>query len=267
MRPGYAAALALLALLAWPPTPGRAVPAPERTPTRTPLPGQMPPPGQIPPQGATPVPGRGDPTPDEFYRAIIRATAARSPADTLGNGVFALARTEFYEGHFGEANRLCQEFTKSYTRNLNVDDALEMILLIRDFRDFEDLPLHAYARVVAFRAAGQADSAAAAAVTALEEYPGAAVRYHLQFQLAELARERSDHAAAVKYALAVADTSSHSRLSPDALRLAGDETLASGQGGQAALKYYQALLERYPNSPLTPEVRAQVIEMRKKLQL
>jgi tetratricopeptide (TPR) repeat protein len=198
---------------------------------------------------------------------MIRASAAHSPADTLGNGLFEVAQGAFYAGSLDEANRLCQEFTKSYTRNLNVDDALEVILLIRDFRDFEDLPLRAYARVLAYRAAGETDSASAAARAALERYPGAAVRYHLEFRLAEMASERGDHQVALKYALAVADTSSKSRLSPDALKLAGDETLASGLGAQAALPYYQALLERYPNSPLTPGVRSQVIEMRKKLQL
>jgi TolA-binding protein len=93
------------------------------------------------------------------------------------------------------------------------------------------------------------------------------VRYHLQYQLAELARDRGDHAAAVTHALAVADSSSKSRLAPAALKLAGDETIAMGQGPDRALKIYQELLERYPNSPLAPGVRVQVLEMRKKLQL
>ena len=44
-------------------------------------------------------------------------------------------------------------------------------------------------------------------------------------------------------------------------------SIGSGQGPDRALKLYQELLERYPNSPLAPEVRAQVLEMRKKLQL
>jgi TolA-binding protein len=257
------ALLALLMLLAWAPAPARSAPAPQRgAPTQTPsIQGRTAVPGQPPTQDVE------DPTNEDFYRAIIRATAAHSPADTLGNGLFYVARSEFYACRLDDANRHCQDFTKSYTRNLNVDDALEIILLIRDFRDFEDVPLCSYARALAYRAAGASDSAAAAARVALERFPGAAVRYHLEFQLAELASERGDHQAALRYALAVADTSSKSRLSPEALRLAGDETLASGQSGQAALKYYQALLERYPNSPLAPEVRAQVIDMRKRLQL
>jgi hypothetical protein len=68
-------------------------------------------------------------------------------------------------------------------------------------------------------------------------------------------------------ALAVADSTSKSRLAPAALKLAGDETLAMGQGSEKALKIYQELLERYPDSPLTPGVRSQILDMRKKLQL
>jgi hypothetical protein len=93
------------------------------------------------------------------------------------------------------------------------------------------------------------------------------VRYHLHYQIAELARDRGDHAAAVAHAMAVADTSSKSRLAPAALKLAGDETMSLGQGRERALKLYQELLERFPDSPLTPGVRSQVLEMRKGMQL
>ena len=43
--------------------------------------------------------------------------------------------------------------------------------------------------------------------------------------------------------------------------------IASGQGQDRALKIYQELLERFPDSPLAPQVRAQVLDMRKRLQL
>ncbi|HYR69277.1 MAG TPA: hypothetical protein VER77_05300, partial [Candidatus Dormibacteraeota bacterium] len=98
-------------------------------------------------------------------------------------------------------------------------------------------------------------------------WPGARIRYHLHYQMAELARDRGDHAAAVTHAMAVADSSSKSRLAPAALKLAGDETIALGEGRDRALKLYQELLERFPDSPLTPGVRSQVIEMRKGMQL
>ena len=68
-------------------------------------------------------------------------------------------------------------------------------------------------------------------------------------------------------ALAVSDPSSKSRLAPTALKLAGDEAIAAGQGQDRALKIYPELLERFPDSPLAPEVRSQVIDMRKRLQL
>lgn len=213
-------------------------------------------------QAAAPEPGA-----TEVYRAIIRASAARSPSDTLGNGMYEASREAFYAGDFDVATARAQEFINSSTRNLNMNDALEMVLLIREFRDFQDQPLKGYAKVLELRGAARPDSAVTLAKSTLERWPGARVRCHLQYQLAELAAERGDHAAAVTHALAVADTSSKSRLAPAALKLAGDESIGLGQGSDRALKIYQELLERYPDSPLAPTVRAQVLEMRKKLQL
>jgi TolA-binding protein len=208
-----------------------------------------------------------DATPSDVYRAIIRASSANSPGDTLGNGAYAAAKAAFYAGNFDSAGTRAGAFVAYYPRNLSMNDALEMTLLIRNFRDFQDAPLKGYAGVLALREAQHPDSATALAQATLERWPGAHVRYHLRYQLAELAAERGDHATAITQALAVADTSSKSRLAPAALKLAGDESIGMGQGSDKALKLYQELLERYPDSPLAPEVRAQVIEMRKKLQL
>ena len=213
---------------------------------------------------ATPEPDRSA---SDIYRAILRSAAVRAPSDTLGNGVYAAAKEAFYAGKFDDAVARAQEFTKTYTRNLNMNDALELTLLARGFRDFQDEPLRAYGRVMALRDAGRPDSAAVVAARALERWPGAKVRYHLHYQIAEIARDRGDHAAAIDHAMAVADSSSKSRLAPAALKLAGDETIALGQGRERALKLYQELLERFPESPLAPGVRSQVLEMRKGMQL
>lgn len=208
-----------------------------------------------------------DDSPIDVYRAIIRASSANSPGDTLGNGAYAAAKAAFYAGNFDSAGVRARAFVASYTRNLSLNDALEMTLLIQNFRDFQDAPLKGYAGVLALRESAHPDSAAALAQATLQRWPGAHVRYHLRYQLAELAAERGDHATAITQALAVADTSSKSRLAPAALKLAGDESIGMGQGSDKALKLYQELLERYPDSPLAPEVRAQALEMRKKLQL
>jgi hypothetical protein len=93
------------------------------------------------------------------------------------------------------------------------------------------------------------------------------IRYHWRYLLAEIARDQGDHASAINHAIAVADTTSRSRLAPYALKLAGDETLAMGDDPSKALRFYQAVLERYPTSPLAPPVRARALEIRKKLQL
>ncbi|HET9251218.1 MAG TPA: hypothetical protein VFP58_03800 [Candidatus Eisenbacteria bacterium] len=208
------------------------------------------------------------PAPNDVYRALLRNYAGgKSPADTMGNGVYALSRNAFYAGQLQEAMARSVEFTRTYTRNLNLNDALEMQILIRSYRDFEDRPLQAYARVLSLRESGKADSAAAAGRAALEKWPGAKIRYHLHYELAELARDRGDHANAMAHALVVSDPASKSRLAPAALKLAADESIASGQGQDRALRLYQELLERFPDSPLAPQVRAEAIEMRKRLQL
>lgn len=208
-----------------------------------------------------------DPRAMDIYRAILRSGAARGAADTLGDGLYRAALEAFYQGQIDTAQTRASQFARTYVRNLKVNEALELSLLAKNCRDFDYQPLRAYGHVLDLRQSGHPDSAAAAAKAALERWPGAQVRYHLRLQMAELAQERGDHAEAVAQALAIADSTSKSRLAPRALKLAGDETIAMGQGQERALRIYQELLERYPDSPLAPGVRSQVLQMRKKLQL
>ncbi|HKQ19152.1 MAG TPA: tetratricopeptide repeat protein [Candidatus Eisenbacteria bacterium] len=210
--------------------------------------------------------GRDEELP-RVYGEMVRRFTNRGPADTLGDGIFATAEAAFRAGAFDEAAKHYKEFAQKYTRNLAMNDALERILLIKEMRDFDDEPLRAFARAVAMRGSGEADSAAAVLRAGLTRYPGARIRYHMRYLLAELARDRGDHATAIEYALAVADTTSRSRLAPYALKLAGDETLAMGAPPERAAGYYQALLERYPDSPLAAGVRARILALRKRSQL
>ena len=190
-----------------------------------------------------------------------------APSDTLGAGDYHAARHLFEAGLFDSAAVLFQRFALHFPRNLLVNDAIERVLLIRENREPGDEALRLYARTAAFRTAGQADSAAASARAGLARFPRARVRYHWQYLLAEISRERGDHAEAIRFALVVADSTTKSRLAPYALKLAGDETVAMGDDPAKALRFYQTLLERYPASPLAPPVRAQVMEIRKRLQL
>lgn len=203
----------------------------------------------------------------EGYQDLVRRLMQRGPGDTLGDGMFTLAEAAFHAGSFQDAMARYAEFAQRFPRNLRVTVALERVLLIKDGRDFDDEPLKIYARADLLRAEGQPDSAEAALRAGLERYPGAHLRYHYRFALAELARDKGNHTVAIEQALAVADTSAGSRLAPAALQLAGDETLASGGPAERASGYYQALLERYPDSPFAPAVRERLLQLRKKMQL
>lgn len=222
------------------------------------------------PTGRTPLvlpPVSRDAPLPEGYGDLVRRIGQRGPADTLGDGLYAQAEAAFRAGDFDTATKRYQEFTQKFIRNLRMNGALERILLIRGGRDFDDEPLRLYARAEALRAEEKPDSAALLLRKGLERYPGAALRYHFRMALAEIARDRGDHAAALEQAIAVADSSVKSRLSPYALKMAGDETLAMGGPPERAMGYYQALLERYPDSPLVAGVRSQVLAMRKRMQL
>ncbi len=201
------------------------------------------------------------------YRPLLGNLSISAPSDTLGAGDYRAARHLFEAGLFDSAAVQFQRFALHFPRNLLVNDAIEQVLLIRENREPGDEALRLYARTAAFRTAGQTDSAAASARTGLARFPGARVRYHWQYLLAEISRERGDHAEAIRFALVVADSTTKSRLAPYALKLAGDETVAMGDDPAKALRFYQTLLERYPASPLAPPVRAQVMEIRKRLQL
>jgi len=252
-----AAALILLVGPFWG-APASGAPAPEK-----PTPPQIQPPLQPPPQSAP------HPTVDAI-RGIDFRLGVRVLQDSLGNSEFAVARRLFQAGLFDSAAAEFQRFAARFPRNLLVNDALEHVYLIRESRErgaAGDDPLRIHAQVTTLRSEGLADSAAALVRSALERFPNARLRHHWRYFLAEAARDKGDHAAAIQFALTVADTTSRSRLAPYALRLAGDETIAMGEDPAKALRFYQALLERYPNSPLAPPVRAQVLDIRKKLQL
>ena len=227
-----------------------------------------PPPAAPQPAYPSPLPavGRDETLPRE-YGDLVRRFTNRGPADTLGDGLFALGEAAFRAGDFDRASKLYQEFAQRHTRNLAMNDALERILLIKEMRDFEDEPLRIFARAEGLRHSGESDSAVALLRAGITRYPGARIRYHMRYALAEIARDRGDHTNAIEQALAVADTTSHSRLAPYALKLAGDETLAAGGPPERATGYYQALLERYPDSPLASGVRARILALRKRAQL
>ena len=202
-----------------------------------------------------------------LYRSLLGNLSISVPQDSLGGGEYQAANRLFEAGLFDSAAVQYQRFAIHYPRNLLVNDAIERVLLIRENREPGDEALKLYAHTLKLRSAGLADSAGLAAKSGLERFPNARVRYHWEYLLAEIARGRGDHTGAVRYALLVADSTSKSRLAPYALKLAGDETIAMGEDPAKALRLYQALLERYPASPLAPPVRAQVMEIRKRLQL
>ncbi len=201
------------------------------------------------------------------YHTLLGNLSISAPADTLGGGEYQAARWLFEAGLFDSSAVGFQRFAVRFPRNLLVNDAIERVLLIRENREPGDEALKLYARTWALRFAGLSDSAAATARLGLERFPGARIRYHWNYLLAEISRERGDHVEAIRFALLVADSTSKSRLAPYALKLAGDETVAMGDDPAKALRLYQTLLERYPASPLAPPVRAEVMEIRKKLQL
>jgi TolA-binding protein len=201
------------------------------------------------------------------YEQLMRAIRMQSPQDTLGNGALAAAMRTYEAGRFDEAIPMLQAFANTYPRNLGLSQALETLLLIRGNREFQDEPLRIYVRAETAWKAGHPDSAAAEARAGLERFPGARIRDHWNYLLAQVARDRGDHASAIGYAMAVADTAAKSRLAPYALKLAAEETLALGTEPSRALHLYQDLLERYPDSPIAPQVRARALELRKRFQL
>jgi TolA-binding protein len=232
--------------------------------------------------GAVPAPteSAGPPTPvsrpsaervrahgNGAYHTLLGNLSINAPQDTLGGAQYEAARSLFEAGLFDSAAAEFGRFAARFPRNLFLNDALEHVLLIRENREPGDEALRLYAHAVALHGAGLSDSAASVAETGLSRFPKARIRYHWQYLLAEISRERGDHVGAIRYALVIADSTSKSRLAPYALKLAGDESIAMGDDPAKALRLYQALLERYPASPLAPPVRAQVLEMRKKLQL
>ena len=188
-----------------------------------------------------------------------------SPSDSMGDGAYRWADAAFASGKFEEASRGYLDFARRYPRNLKVSNALSMTLLIKEARDFEDQPLLLYARGRAHLTEGARDSAATLLSAAAQRFPGAKVRHHVHLMLAEIARDRRDHAAALRWAVAAADNSGKNHLAPFALRIAAESSMELGEPPQKALAYYKEILERYPRSPIAPEARSRSLEIRKRM--
>lgn len=199
------------------------------------------------------------------YQALVRRFGTMSPADSMGSGAYRWADAAFAAGKFDDASKGYFDFARRYPRNLQVNDALSMTLLIKEARDFEDQPLLLYARGRAYRVAGRTDSATVVLTTAEQRFPGAKVRHHVHFMLAELARDKGDHAAALRWAVEAADTTGKNRLAPFALQIAAESSMELKEPPQKALAYYKEILERYPRSPVAPEARMRALEIRKRM--
>ena len=252
-------ALASTAGLAMSPTAAHAAPKPKK---ETILPKATPPPNPDEQEADEDSVLQGLP---RTYRALVQRFGSMSPADSMGDGMYAVAEGAFTAGNFDNAMKTYNEFARRFPRNLRVNDALSNMLLIKDARDFEDKPLLLYARARAHRDAGNADSANALLMIAAEKYPGARVRYHVNLMLAEMAQARGDHAHALQWAVAAADTSAGNRLAPYGLKIAAESSIALGEAPQKALGYYKTILERYPDSPITPEARNRALAIRKRM--
>lgn len=199
------------------------------------------------------------------YRALVKRFGTMSPSDSIGDGLYQAADAAFTAGKFEDASKGYVDFARRFPRNLHVNDALSMTLLIKDARDFEDQPLLLYARARAAREVGKDGDATAILTTAAQRYPGAKVRHHVSLLLAEIAQEKGDHASALQWAVAAADTSKGNRLAPYALKIAAESSLAMGEAPQKALGFYKTILERYPDSPVTPQARNRALAIRKKM--
>jgi TolA-binding protein len=199
------------------------------------------------------------------YQVLVQRFGKGSPADSMGDGAYRWADAAFTAGKFDLAGTGYVDFARRYPRNLKVSEALTVMFLIKEARDFEDQPLLLYARARALRAAGKNDSAVVALTAVAQRFPGAKVRHHVHLMLAEIARDRGDHAAALRWAVAGADTTGKNRLAPFALQIAAESSMQLGEPPQKALAYYKEILERYPRSPVTPEARARSLEIRKRM--
>ncbi|HEU4724044.1 MAG TPA: tetratricopeptide repeat protein [Candidatus Eisenbacteria bacterium] len=199
------------------------------------------------------------------YQALVRRFGTMSPADSMGDGAYQWAEAAFKAGKFDEASKAYGDFARRYPRNLKVNDALSLTLLIKEARDFEDQPLLLFARGRAYRDGGKVDSAITMLTAAAQRFPGAKVRHHVHLMLAEMARDRGDHASALRWAVAGADSVGRNRIAPFALRIAAESSMDLGEPPQKALAYYKEILERYPRSPIAPEARARSLEIRKKM--
>ena len=203
----------------------------------------------------------------DVYRTIIRAAGIRSPA-TRSNSVYAAAKEAFYAGKIDEAIASAAEFTKSYTRNLNMtNDALELVLLTRGFRDFRTSRCAPRPGHLAVREAGTARFRVGAGRANPRALAGR--KNPISPSLPDRrARPRSRRSRGGGHprdggGRFIVEEPARARRA----EAGGDETLALGQGRDRALKLYQELLERFPDSPLAPGVRSQVLEMRKGMQL
>lgn len=202
---------------------------------------------------------------DDAAASLERLKGSKADQERQAEGAFLMAEIHFYRGEFDDAQAAYQMLAENFTRTRKTNDAVGRYLQIARAKDQKDLAsLAKFADME--RATRVADTTAvmAAADTLIERFATSEFAADALVRKAELTRPRTGQIEAA-IALCERAVAEHpkSRAAPYALALVGDICLNDLGDKKRGLEAYERLLDQYPQSLLSAEVRRVVEKLRR----
>lgn len=201
----------------------------------------------------------------EALTALEKLKGSKADQEQQAEGAFLVAEINFYRGAFDEAQTAYQTAAENFTRTRKTNDAVGRYLQIARAKDQKDMAaLQKYALMERASRAADTTAALAAADTLIDRFSASDLAADGLVRKAEMTRPRPGRSEEA-IALCERAVAEHpkSRAAPYALALVGDICLKDLVDRKRGLDAYERLLDQYPQSLLSAEVRRVVEKLRR----
>lgn len=197
--------------------------------------------------------------------AAFDAIAAESPREEAKErAAFEKAELLFYQGKVSEASAEYYALAERFRTGQLVDDALDRIFLIEENGEGGDALLAIFGEAEYRARVGDPDGAVARLQRIVAENPGEVILDDARFRIGAILASSGRAAEAAQALHALAMDLPESKYAPRAFRRAGDLWREIGRP-EEALREYQQLFGKYPQSLDADEVRATAEDLRRKV--
>jgi tetratricopeptide (TPR) repeat protein len=201
--------------------------------------------------------------PDQALKILDRMSGQRAPTKVREEALYRGAEIAFLRGDFEEAVALSETLIQTFPEGLFVNDALKLAVFVEENGEPEEaLTLFAQARLR--RRQRKFGEASTLLNRIAKTFPTAQVRDDAFFLSSTLSMDKGDYAEAIARCRALIERIPDSPLSPEARQRIGRIYDEFQNKPEQALSEYERVLTDYPESLLDADVRSRIRRLREK---